>query len=140
METIVKMLNSPVAQAMGWTLIHSLWQGALCYLLSIALLRSISSKHSEARYVASVAVMAIMLISSAITFAVVYSPIPAETSQATVAAIPAAYNQTVANTTNPSAFQIILSQLNVIAGQQMGVVSAVWLIGALVFLLRIISG
>jgi|GEM_PF-944647 len=140
METITEMLNSPATQALGWTLIHSLWQGALCYLLSIAVLRSIPTKHSEARYAASVAVLTLMLISSVVTFALVYAPATAEPTQSLAAAVRPVYDPVTTQATTPSAFHAILSQLNTMAGRQMGIVSALWLIGAVAFMLRIASG
>ncbi|MEJ1241276.1 M56 family metallopeptidase [Chryseolinea sp. T2] len=140
METIVEMLNGPTAHAMGWTLLNSLWQGALCYLLGIAILRSIPTKRSEARYAASVAVMSLMLISSAITFIVVYTPEVSAVSKTAFVTSPVAYSQTVIAPVATSSLQAIISRMSEVVGRQMGLVSAIWLIGAVAFMLRIISG
>ena len=140
METITEVLNSPAAQAFGWTLIHSLWQGALCFLFSVALLRSVPMKYSGVRYGASVAVLALMLMSSVITFCIVHSPAPAETSALSAIAGPAVSTGFVLTTPAPSAFENALAELNALIGQHMGVVSALWLIGALAFMLRTVAG
>lgn len=140
METINEMLNSPAAQAFGWTLIHSLWQGALCYLLSIAALRSIPTKYSEVRYGASLAVLSLMLISSVITFFIMYSPVAADVSALSVIAAPDESTRIVVTTHSSSALEIALAELDAMIGRYMGVVAALWLTGTLAFMLRTIVG
>lgn len=53
-----------VSQAIAWTLIHSVWQGAILALL-VRMFRG---------YVAALAGMVAMLAASAVTFAIVYAP------------------------------------------------------------------
>lgn len=44
------MLDSASAELLGWTLIHSLWQGTLVALILLALLRLIPRRYANARY------------------------------------------------------------------------------------------
>jgi bla regulator protein BlaR1 len=138
METIVELLKSPGAHALGWTLIHSLWQGFFCFLLGIAMMRFIPSRQSAIRYVSSVGVLVLMLISSIITFIIVYPQAAPEIAQAPSLVQFAAFNQPVAQST--STFQQLLRNAGAFMSGQMGLVSAVWMVGALFFLLRIVSG
>lgn len=138
METIAEVLRSPVAQALGWTLIHSLWQGLLCFLLGIAILRFMPSRQSTMRYATSVSALLLMFVCSVATFCMVYAPVVPEVAQAPTINSFAAYSQPVAQ--SASRLPAFLADASAMLSGQMGIVSALWLIGAFVFMLRLISG
>ncbi len=73
------MTNSPVMEALGWTLIHSLWQGAIVFLILKLLLRWVTAGAASLRYVLVISALAVMCCWSVSTFLQVYSPIPSET-------------------------------------------------------------
>jgi len=56
-------VQTPLAQAIGWTLVHSLWEGALVALVLAAALWAFRS--SRARYAAACLAMLAMLAASA---------------------------------------------------------------------------
>jgi GWxTD domain-containing protein len=60
-------VQTPLAQAIGWTLVHSLWEGALVALLLAAALAAMRS--SRARYAAACLAMLAMLAGFGFTFA-----------------------------------------------------------------------
>ena len=66
MNIVLKWLESPGAIALGWTLVHSLWEGAAVALtLAIAL---IALRSSRARYLAACLAMLVMVSAIGITF------------------------------------------------------------------------
>lgn len=73
------MTNSPAMEALGWTLIHSLWQGATVFLILKLLLRWVTAGAASLRYVLVISALAVMCCWSVSTFLQVYSPIPSET-------------------------------------------------------------
>src|SRR5690349_17009916 len=57
-------------EALGWTLLNSVWQGLLIMTLVIFLLRIIPSKSSQLRYVVSCVAMTLFVVTSMVTFIV----------------------------------------------------------------------
>ncbi|HMG91693.1 MAG TPA: M56 family metallopeptidase [Chryseolinea sp.] len=59
-----QFFSSPTIHALGWSLVHSLWQGLICVVVALVVLHCIPSKRSSARYaVATVTLLVIFLIS-----------------------------------------------------------------------------
>jgi len=67
-------VDTPVAQALGWTLFHSLWQGAMVALALAAALAALQSP--GARYAAACLAMLAMLAGGGLTFARFLPPQP----------------------------------------------------------------
>jgi GWxTD domain-containing protein len=66
MTLIQTWVQTPLAQAIGWTLVHSLWEGALVALVLAAALGALRS--SRARYAATCLAMLAMLAGFGFTF------------------------------------------------------------------------
>ncbi|MCB0615976.1 MAG: M56 family metallopeptidase, partial [Phaeodactylibacter sp.] len=76
MTTITHWMNTELAEALGWALLHSLWQGAAIALLlavSLILARGLSS---TVRYYMAFSAMLALLLACAGTFAWAYEPQP----------------------------------------------------------------
>src|SRR5579863_6261107 len=58
MSFVQAFVGSPLAGALGWTLLHSLWQGALAAALLAALL--VATRSARIRYAAACAAMLLM--------------------------------------------------------------------------------
>jgi beta-lactamase regulating signal transducer with metallopeptidase domain len=56
------------AAGLGWTVLHSLWQGAVISLLLAAALTSLRNRSPQARYLAALIAMSALLASAAATF------------------------------------------------------------------------
>src|SRR5688500_17048870 len=73
MNTIFEFFNSPVLHAIGYTLIHSLWQGCGVLAVMIFMLRLTPAKLSNTRYaIASIGLITILALSVG-TFFYLYS-------------------------------------------------------------------
>jgi beta-lactamase regulating signal transducer with metallopeptidase domain len=62
------IFTHPYLHALGWALLHFLWQGALLALLLAGLLRLLRGRSANARYLAACAALLLMLVSPAVTF------------------------------------------------------------------------
>jgi len=61
-----------VIDALGWTLVHFLWQGALLGVAAWAVLRALPEQHSEARYAAACALFGVMVLCPLATLTVMW--------------------------------------------------------------------
>ncbi|HEX7173768.1 MAG TPA: penicillin-binding transpeptidase domain-containing protein [Pyrinomonadaceae bacterium] len=67
MNNLEDVLQQTVFHAVGWALVHSLWQGAGVAALLAGLLALLRGRHSRARYAAGCAALALMLLLPATT-------------------------------------------------------------------------
>jgi GWxTD domain-containing protein len=67
MNLLHAWIETPAATALGWTLVHSLWEGALAALALATALRVMRS--AQARYAAGCAAMVVLAAAFAFTFA-----------------------------------------------------------------------
>jgi len=65
---VIQFFSLPSIQALGWTLVHSLWQGLVCIVLASAVLRCLPSKWSSARYAVATVALLVIFLSSLTTF------------------------------------------------------------------------
>ena len=67
MMTSIHLLP-PVAEILGWTILHSLWQGALIALLVEFIRRNLPARASHTRYALAFSALNLMLILAVVTF------------------------------------------------------------------------
>jgi beta-lactamase regulating signal transducer with metallopeptidase domain len=70
LETVLKQ---PFVQALGWALLHSIWQGALVALITVCALRLMRGFSAHARYVAATVSLSLMLAAPLLTFSRLYN-------------------------------------------------------------------
>jgi len=120
-------LNGPVAEAIGWALLHLIWQGAVVAAILAAVLALLDRRSANARYIASCAALALLLILGVATGVRAYEPVNAIASTPPVAAAPIAYNLSI-----PTDAPMELSlgaRLLATARHSLPSVVMVWLIG-----------
>lgn len=83
------MIESQTVDALAWTLIHFLWQGAVLGLIAFFLLRLARPEGSSTRYAIGVATLAAMLITCVTTFAILARTSSSPESQFTAPSTPA---------------------------------------------------
>ncbi len=75
MNTLNELLVHPIFQRLGWTLVHSIWQGAaVAFVVAIALVM-LGRRSSQSRYVVACAALLLMLAAPIVTFFVLPGPI-----------------------------------------------------------------
>src|SRR4051812_40585485 len=67
MNGISNLLGTPLAQAIGWALLHLLWQGVLVAAILAATLALLSKQSANARYLASCGALALLVVLGAAT-------------------------------------------------------------------------
>src|SRR2546423_14919420 len=67
MNGIGTLLGSPLGQAIGWALLHLLWQGLLVAAILAATLALLSKQSANARYLASCGALALLVVLGAAT-------------------------------------------------------------------------
>src|ERR1700761_5656994 len=89
-ETMMARLDSWLSpdalHALGWALLHALWQGlALAALAAVAMA---FSRRPPVRYGIAVSALALMLAAPLATFFVLMEPVPVEEARISVPAVP----------------------------------------------------
>lgn len=69
MSAIETLLRQPAAQAIGWALLHFVWQGALVAALTAVALAALRKSAADVRYVVSTIALSLMLTLPAVTAA-----------------------------------------------------------------------
>jgi beta-lactamase regulating signal transducer with metallopeptidase domain len=73
MNAIETLLDKPIFQALGWTLIHFIWQGALIAILYVSVNVLLRRFTANVRYAAACGAMLLMLIAPAATMLAISS-------------------------------------------------------------------
>ncbi|HEY4650997.1 MAG TPA: M56 family metallopeptidase [Pontibacter sp.] len=142
MNLIYKLGAEPLVNALGWTLLHSLWQGALISL-TLALLLVLLQRHTATlRYYMAIGAMLLQLLVSGATFGYHYTaatPEPTATAAATEQVH--VYGQTtVLSTIAATNWQQALSVTQLYFEQHLPFIVTLWLLGLLVMALRFMGG
>ncbi|GAB3500878.1 hypothetical protein GCM10027341_26840 [Spirosoma knui] len=73
----IDFLTSPVAHALGWSLLHAIWQGFALVLSAALALYILRNRSSAFRYRIGVVTLFLQVLTSVITFIWYYRPVPA---------------------------------------------------------------
>lgn len=141
-----ELISGPVAEAVGWALLHSLWQGALIALVLYTVLRQMSGRSSEARYTFSVCALGVILL---LPFATAWEIFhEAETPVRTVMAsssraVSTSELQAVASSgviDTPSTSGDVLVSMRGFASANLPLVVLLWTAGVSLFSFRLLAG
>src|SRR5213075_47524 len=83
MSALGTLLGGPLAHALGWALVHLLWQGVLVAAILAAVLALMQRRSANARYLAACGALVLLLALGAGTAVHVYQPAVADVSVAT---------------------------------------------------------
>lgn len=137
MNVISSIISENLINALGWTIIHSLWQGALIaigFALVLFFMRRFSAR---TRYLVGVMGLMLILALSVVTFVSIYAPgmqgAPAITgAEGSAAAVTGAEN-TGGNVTLAALFKNYFNR-------HLPLVVTIWMLGVLVLVLRLAGG
>lgn len=74
MNAITQLLGDGAIRAIGWVLLHSLWQGMIIALALAFVLLAMRRQSSNARYLAGLSALGLLMIAVVFTFVKIYSP------------------------------------------------------------------
>ena len=148
MNWLEQTLSPALVRALGWTLLHSLWQGAVVALALVGLLLLLRRHSAQVRYTTAAVALLTLLVLSAVTFSKYYflpAPVAAsETHQLMdIAAAPAMAATTaptaIASAAAPAATMSVWQRGLQYFDQNMPVLVAAWLLGLLAMTLRMLG-
>jgi TonB family protein len=123
-----------IAHALGWTLLHFLWQGALVALILACVLALLSGRSPQPRYVAACAALVLMAILPLVTFTCI---ITAERSarDTNLLSIPLSIAAIGHGLANPP--ESLLYRIAAALDRSISAVLAVWLAGVVLLFIRL---
>jgi beta-lactamase regulating signal transducer with metallopeptidase domain/LysM repeat protein len=74
MDILENILSREVVHKLGWTLLHSLWQGGVIALLLVVLLRALRKSSANLRYVIACLGLTMIVLLPIVTFCIVPAP------------------------------------------------------------------
>ena len=154
MKTVDHLLSEELISALGWTLIHALWQGAgFAILLGIVLVLT-HSYSSKSRYFIAVISFGLFAAATLVTFSILYNPEEVTLVQASSIAAESSLISGAETTTSPEipieeispapAAEIstrtnLLLQAKQYFSQHLPLIVTLWMLGVVVLLLRFLG-
>ncbi|GGK88340.1 M56 family metallopeptidase [Rufibacter glacialis] len=142
-QTLIhEMFPQAVTTALGYTLLHSLWQGALMALLLGVLLRLMHRHSAATRYWVAWGGLMVLLLVSVVTFYKLYHPaaVPSLTAAVPAPAGELQWQTIVLQTAPPTLWETVLAQGQAYFHQHLPAVVLLWLMGMLLMGLRVLGG
>ncbi|RNI23624.1 M56 family metallopeptidase [Rufibacter latericius] len=142
-QTLINdVIPQAVTHALGYTLLHSLWQGALMALLVGILLRLMHRHSAATRYWVAWGALIALLLVSGVTFYNLYSPDTVSLENTALAVDPAGFTSSIteAHITGPSFWENALAQGQGYFNEHLPAVVMLWLMGMLLMGLRVLGG
>jgi len=135
MQHIIPFLTEPLITALGWTVLHSLWQAAGIALLLLPAQWILRARSAQWRYLLALSALATVCALSVITFAQVYTPAaPVSAGGPSVAVAPLILLESAA----PASVHW-LDRLESFFHQQLPLLVTLWLVGLLFFGFRLLG-
>ncbi|MEX1241700.1 MAG: M56 family metallopeptidase, partial [Cyclobacteriaceae bacterium] len=139
MKAIAELLSSDWANALGWTLLHSIWQSLAILLIVIAVLRFIPTKFAGIRYAATSGGLFLFTVTVLWTF--IYLIDSPAASPIALGESTSQSEQTAAETAMPStASENTISVISVFIDANMPLIVGCWIAGFLFSVIRLTSG
>jgi len=142
MNGISALLGSTIAQAIGWALLHLLWQGVLVAAILAATLALLSKQSANARYLASCGALALLVVLGAATAYQAYdgNRAIASGSGSDLVFAPVASAVTLTADTTSLAPESRLAMLASFTKSHLPQIVLVWLTGVLLLSIRLLFG
>ncbi|MCJ8165423.1 M48 family metalloprotease [Pontibacter sp. E15-1] len=144
MNPITSLFPEGITHAIGWTLFHSLWQGAFVALLLALLLVLLHRQSARVRYAAAGGAMLLQLLLAGGTFAFYYSQSQTQALQASILsespAIPAAGPAALDALPQDSFWASPLEGAQLYFERHMPLLVMLWLLGMVMMALRFVGG
>jgi hypothetical protein len=124
-----ELLTGPLAQAIGWALLHLLWQGAIVAGILAATLALLSKRSANVRYAVSCAALALLLILGIATAYNAYEPVVTYVPAGNTVDIPLTNTAAIVAAVAKLTWRDRLDALAAAANEALPGVVAIWLAG-----------
>ncbi|MEL7220504.1 MAG: M56 family metallopeptidase [Bacteroidota bacterium] len=133
-SAFLQLLDSPLTDTLGWTVLHSLWQGVLLLLLLQLIFRVFRHHTATQKYIWAYSVLCVQFLSSVLTFVLIYESEPSIIITGQIEALPE-----VLVTASPASdtFGESMMQMTHFLTASLPLITSIWLLGMLFFLLRL---
>jgi beta-lactamase regulating signal transducer with metallopeptidase domain len=147
MSALGTYLSGPLAHALGWALVHLLWQGVLVAAILAAVLALMQRRSANARYLAACGALVLLLALGAGTAVHVYQPAVPDVPPAAAALDglkpvlhSASAELTASVTESPATWRDALASAAVFANAHLSQFVLAWMMGVLLLSVRLTSG
>ena len=137
MKKLFNIFNENLTSALGWTLIHSIWQG-IAIVLIFSVLHYVF-KSSSTRYRLGIGALTSQFLAAIATFFTIYEPVSTQTFSSGNVAFTNFLNQTSNLTFTPQKLSI-LQQIEFFLQNNLDLFVTFWFIGTSLLLLRLVVG
>ncbi len=137
MDFILQYISEELIYALGWTVVHSIWQGLLIAIIMALLMQSMQKSSAKLRYeVASISLFLVFVFSLS-TFILLYDGInQKEFGEITLIGHASSENAALSGSFFQNTVQACIDYFNT----HLSVIVAIWLIGVTFFFIRLIGG
>ena len=132
------VLTGPLAQAIGWALLHLLWQGAIVAGILAATLALLSKRSANLRYAASCAALALILVLGVATAYQAYEPVIRIAPETDALIIPTTSNAAIVAAVAKATWSDRADALAAAAEESLPALVAVWLVGVVFLSTRLL--
>jgi bla regulator protein blaR1 len=134
MNNFFQLSTDPIMQAIGWTLVHSIWEAMLVMLFLQLLLRFIPSQYAFIRYAISLGSLAAIVLASLTTFYVVLPVHGGPAGNGVLLHSP--------TSTSPSAIRhlVMVQDVESFLQLHMPFILLIWMAGVSIFTVRLLGG
>ncbi|MBP9874418.1 MAG: M48 family metalloprotease [Haliscomenobacter sp.] len=133
------LLPAPVVNALGWTVLHSLWQGALAALLLAFLLLALQRQKAQVRYAAAVVAQLTVLVAALTTFTIYFRWDAKTAVQIAGPQTMAQVQETLSRAVAETPWETWQQQFTLYFDRHLPLIVTLWLVGVLVFSLRLLG-
>jgi|GEM_PF-952040 len=130
---ITSILSNELAQALAWTLIHSIWQFTLVAILLTLVLKMLHNSKSTYRYFIGFGALGICLVMALVTFAIYYME---GLTTSSALNIQMQYQTYVASSTKGFSLTKLLASID----PYLLAIANAWLIGSVLFFIKFTAG
>lgn len=137
MDFINNLISEELTFALGWTVIHSLWQAMLVALFTAVIMLGLQNKSAKLRYIIYNVALVLVLVLSISTFVDLYQSLKSVDTEEITRLTAVGF---VNIGQEASFFEQFLQQFEQYFNAHLPLIVSVWLIGVTFFLLRLFGG
>ncbi|MFT4534284.1 MAG: bla regulator protein BlaR1, partial [Saprospiraceae bacterium] len=131
-DPFTSFLGTDLSYALGWTIIHSLWQVSLLALIMSGIHKIYRHKPSEFKYNVSLSSILLSLLFSVVTFIIYYLDVSSTAAAETI--VSTTFSNTAINKSSTS----ILENINNAFTNNLHHISTIWIVGIMLFSLNFV--
>src|SRR5690606_1695760 len=135
MDAFADIIHTAWLNALGYTLLNSLWQGAIIFIVVAGLLKAIPLRFSNTRYAVTLGGLGAMVLTSIVTFFILF-----ENSPQSVNSYPAVGLNTAYYEFNDVSYRSYIFAAKTMITNLLPTFMLLWLLGTLFFNLRLALG